>query len=109
MPRCDASNPATPTPLHSTIKLQVRFKPASVTISAEPDNPKAGSKAILVRTILPFQYSVAANYFVLKFDQRIATIRNTLKSWRLIGSGRLKVKSPDSMYDSNGWAKHALI
>jgi hypothetical protein len=47
--RCDASNPATTAPLQSEIKLLVRFKPSFVTISAEPDNPKAGSKAILVR------------------------------------------------------------
>ena len=92
LPRCDASNPATPTPLHSTIKLQVRFKPASVTISAEPDNPKAGSKAILVRTTLPYLYPVAANYFALMFDEEIVTIRNTFKILEVDWVGKVEGK-----------------
>lgn len=45
--RCEASNPATDTPLETRTYLKVLFKPESVKISVDPDVPKAGKKAVL--------------------------------------------------------------
>ena len=45
--RCEASNPATETPLVAQVTLHVRFKPDNIKMRVDPDTPKAGKKAVL--------------------------------------------------------------
>ena len=45
--RCEAKNEAIESPLLTTVKLQVQFKPSEVSISVDPETPKAGKKATL--------------------------------------------------------------
>ena len=45
--RCEASNSATSEPLKTSVPMAVLFKPSIVTISVDPEEPKAGQKAIL--------------------------------------------------------------
>ena len=44
---CQASNAATSEPLTASVPISVYFKPAFVKIKSEPEEPKAGQKAIL--------------------------------------------------------------
>ena len=44
---CKASNDATPEPLVTSVPLRVLFKPSYVKITVDPEEPKAGQKAIL--------------------------------------------------------------
>ena len=44
---CQASNDATETALKVSVPLRVLFKPPEVTITVDPEEPKAGDKAIL--------------------------------------------------------------
>lgn len=47
--RCEASNGATEEtgPKAASVRLRVRFKPSEVTITIDPEKPKAGKKAVL--------------------------------------------------------------
>ena len=45
--RCEASNPATASPLVASITLQVHFKPNEIKLSVDPESPKAGKTAVL--------------------------------------------------------------
>ena len=44
--RCEADNPATE-PKSAAIQLDVEFKPSQVTITVDPEKPKAGRRAVL--------------------------------------------------------------